>query len=166
MIKNQRSSADLDDPAFRRLDAACLNTGQGIVQLLDDGADLLHAVGEEDLLAVVVDASKRGNNGCGAAQTRFFEDSGFNFSESDHALCDLEAQIVLRDIVDAAACDGGQDAVGCRDDQVAVLIDEDDVGAAGLLDLGAGGGIEIEVLRESFPVGFHNRQQAHRVVQA
>ena len=96
---------------------------------------MLHAVGEHDLLAVVVDAAERGNDRCGAAQARLSEVAVLDLLEGDDTLGDLEAQVVLRDIVDAAAGDGRQDALGSGDDQVAVLVDEDDVGAAGLLDL-------------------------------
>ncbi len=46
---------DYVDPALRCFNAAHLDTGEGIIQLLGDGAHLLHAAGQADLLAMVND---------------------------------------------------------------------------------------------------------------
>ena len=53
-----------------------------------------------------------------------------------------------------------------RDDKRAVLLHEQDVGATGLLDIGAGLGVEIQVLGIALAVSFHRGLKGHGVVEA
>ena len=116
------------DPPFGGFDPAHLNSGQSVIQLLHDGAHLLHSVGELDLLAVVVDLADRGDDSCCSAESALLEIAVFHFREKNFSLHDLHAQIILSHIVDAAAGDGRKNAVGSGDDQSIVLINQKDVG--------------------------------------
>ena len=52
------------------------------------------------------------------------------------------------------------------DDQVALLVDEEDVGAAGLLNIGARLAVEVHVLGVALGVSLHAGLEAHGVVEA
>ena len=80
------------------------------------------------------------------------------------ALLHLHAEIILRHLQQAAPGDGGENGVGLGGDQLAVLGDENHVGAAGLLNVGAGGGVHVDVLVKALLVGVHNVVKAHSVV--
>ncbi len=53
-----------------------------------------------------------------------------------------------------------------RNDERAILFHEQDVGATGLLDIGAGLGVEIQVLGIALAMGLHRGLKGHGVVQA
>ena len=112
---------------------------------------------------MVHDGAQGRDDGSGAAQAGLGEVT--DFAEGHGALLHFHAQILLVNILQRAAGDGGQDGVGLGGDQ-GVALDEDDVGAAGLLDVGAGGGVHIHVLVVALLVGIHDVVKAHGVVQA
>ena len=115
---------------------------------------------------MVVDLADRGDDRCGAAQAALGEGSVLDFLQGDFALGDAEAQVIAGNGDQGAAGDGGQDGGGLGHDQVAVLGDEEDVGAAGFLDLGAGCRIQVDIFSEAPVVGVHDGVQAHGIVEA
>ena len=123
---------DSADPAFRCLDAAHLDACKCIVQLLDRRTHLLHTGRECDDLVTVNDLADRGDNCSCAAETALFELA--ELCEGNVTLLDFEAEIMLCNILKRASCDGRKDCRRTDCDEL-VALDEDDVGAAGLLDL-------------------------------
>ena len=89
------------DPAFRSLDAAHLDAGEGLVELLGDGAHFRHAAGEADLFAVVHDLADGGDDGCGAAEAAFREIG--DLVKVDLSLLGFQAKIFLGNIDEGAA---------------------------------------------------------------
>lgn len=154
---------NLVNPPLRRFDMPHLNARQGIIKLLDDGTHLLHAAGEADLPAVVVDLADGRDDGRRAAEAAFLEVR--HFREQHFAFIHLETEIMLGDIGNGAARDRRQDARRLRHDEIAVRIDKDDVRAARLLDLRARRRIEVDVLGKALAVRRHDGMQAHRVVK-
>ena len=112
--------------------------------------------------AVVVDGTHRGDDSSGAAEAALFE--LVDFAEGHVTLFHFHAQIFLGNMDDGTTGNGGQDGFGLGGHQ-GVALDEDDVGAAGLLDVGAGGGIQVDVLVIALLVGIHDGIQAHGIVQ-
>ena len=74
----------------------------------------------------------RADDGRGAAQAALDEVAVEDLLELDGAFDDVHAAVVLGHHHQRAAGDGGQDGVrvALGDDQVALLVDEEDVGAA------------------------------------
>ena len=152
-------SLDDPDPALGGLDAAHLDAGEGVVELPDGGA---HS-GVVDLPAVIHDGAQGGDNRGGAAQAGLLKIA--DLAEGDGTLLHLHAQVLLGDVQQGTAGDGGQNGVRQGGDQ-GVALDENHVGSAGFLDMGAGGGIQIDVLVIALLVGVHNVVQAHGIVQS
>ncbi len=124
---------------------------------------MLHAI--DDALLAVVDLANGRNDGRGAAHAAL--DKLVDLVELDRALLDLKAK-VLGHLDQRATGDGGQDGVGegLGNNQVAVLLDKDDVGAAGLLDVGAGLRVEEEVVGVALLVRQDAGVKRHGVVEA
>ena len=72
---------------------------------------------------------------------------------------------MLPDIQERAAGDGGQNAVRVRRDHLSVPGDENDVGTAGLLNKGARGCIQIEILIVPLLMCVGDCKQTHGIVQ-
>ena len=64
---------DYLQPSLWSLDAAHLDAGQCLIQLLCDRSHLGHAAREADLVAVVYDLADRGDNSSGTAETALSE---------------------------------------------------------------------------------------------
>ena len=99
---------DYLDPAFRSLDAAHLDAGQCLIQLLGDRSHLGHAAREADLFAVIDNLANRGDNGCCTAKTALCK--VFYFVEVDLTLLNLESEVVLCYYEQRAAGNGRKDA--------------------------------------------------------
>ena len=133
------------------LDSTGLDTSQGLAELLHHRTDLGVASREGHSLIgtvdLVVDLADRRDNGSGAAQTALNKGAGLDLGPLDGTLVDGHAQ-VLSDLNERTTGDRGKNGVGVRlrDDKRAVLLHEQDVGSTGLLDIGAGLGVEIQVL--------------------
>ena len=124
---------NLENPSFGRFDFALLDAAQGRVQLRQHGTHFVHAGGNANLLAVVVNQTDRADDRRRAAQAAFREIR--HFREIHLALFHRPMQVLFRHDEQAAAGDGGQDGVALGRDQLAVLGDENEVRAAGFLDL-------------------------------
>ena len=75
------------DPAFGRFDMAHLDSGEGIVKLLDYRSHLFHAAGHADFVSMIHDLSNRGDDSRGSAETAFRE--VFYLVEANRAFLDL-----------------------------------------------------------------------------
>ncbi len=73
---------------------------------------------------------------------------------------------MLSHINDGTSCDGRQNRVGLRYHQCPLLIHEDGVGSPGLLYVGSGGSIQIQVLGKALSMCHHGSMKAHGIVQA
>ena len=116
-----------------------------------------------NFLAVIHNGAHRGDDRRRAAQAALGKFA--DLCQLHGALLHLHAEIILRHLQQAAPGDGGENGVGLGGDQLAVLGDENHVGAAGLLDVGAGSGIHVDVLVVALLMGVHNVVKAHGVVQ-
>ena len=148
------------DPVVLIFNSTRLDTSQGLAELLHHRADLGVAsreghglVGAIDL---VVNLANRRDDGSGAAQAALDKGTGLDLDPLDGTLVNGHAQ-VLSNLNERTAGDGGQDGVGVRlrNDERAVLLHEQDVSATGLLDIGAGLGVEIQVLGIALAMGLH-----------
>ena len=113
---------------------------------------------------MVNDLADGRDDGGSAAEAGFGEIG--HFGEGHFALFHFHAEVVLGNVEQGAAGDGRQDAVALGSDELAVLGDEDEVGAAGLFHLGAGGGVEVHVFSVALAMGVHDGVEAHGVVEA
>lgn len=71
-IENQNLLNYLD-PALRSLNAAHLDAGQCLIQLLRDRSHLGHAAREADLIAMIYDLADRRDDSCGTAKATLCE---------------------------------------------------------------------------------------------
>ena len=71
-VKNQNLLNYLD-PALRSLNAAHLDAGQCLIQLLCDRSHLGHAAREADLIAMIHDLADRRDDSCGTAKATLCE---------------------------------------------------------------------------------------------
>ena len=148
------------NPSLWSFNLTHLDTGEGLVELLHHGA---HS-GVGVLLAVIHNLADGRDHRRGAAQAGFREIA--QLLNAHHTLFHLQVQVVLGNLDQGTAGDGGQDGIGLGNHQLAVLGHEQDVGAAGLLNVGAGRGIHIEVFVIALLMGFHNVIKAHGVIEA
>ena len=96
-----------------------------------------------NFLAVIHNGAHRGDDRRRAAQAALGKFT--DLRQLHGALLHLHAEIILRHLYQAAPGDRGKYGAGLGGDQLAVLGNEDQVGAAGLLDVGAGGGVHVDV---------------------
>jgi len=157
-------SGYLLDPAFGGFYAAHLDAGEGIVELGEHRAHILHAGRHADFLAMV-DYLADGRDDGGRTAEAGFGKIG-HFGKQHFTFFHFHAEVVLGDMEQGAAGDGRQDALALGSDELAVLGDEDEVGAAGLFHLGAGGGVEIHVFGIALTMSVHDGVEAHGVVEA
>ena len=115
-----------------------------------------------NFLAVIHDGAHRRDDRRRAAQAALGKFA--DLRQLHGALLHLHAEIILRHLYQTAPGDGGKDRAGLGGDQLAVFGNEDQVGAAGFLDVGAGGGIHVDVFVVALLVGVHNIVKAHGVV--
>jgi len=128
----------LDDPAFGTFDFAALDAGEGLAKLGHDGTGLLHA-GKLDGLVIVGDLAHGTDDRRRTAKAGLDEVAVHDLADLDRSLVDLHAQHVGGDGHERAARDGGEDGVRVAHGhhERALFVDEDDVGTACLLDIGA-----------------------------
>ena len=115
---------------------------------------------------MIVDFSDRGNHRCRTAETALLECSVLNLLPVYRALIHLHSKVVLCHIDKASSCDGRKDGIRLRNHQMIVLIHEEDVGSAGLLNLRSCCCIQVNVLRKAFLMCRNNCMQAHCIVQS
>ena len=72
---------------------------------------------------------------------------------------------MLCDILKGTSCNGRKDRRGTYSDEL-IALDEDDICAAGLLDLCTGRRIRIQILCEALVMRLNNCVKAHRIVEA
>ena len=120
------------DPSLRCFDASHLDTGQCVVQLLDDRTHLLHSAWEADFLAVIIDLSDRRDNCSSTAKTTLCKI--FNLIEVDLTLFSFQSKVFLCNVDQRTTCDGRKDAVRLRCYNLAVFSNEDEVCSACLLN--------------------------------
>ena len=112
---------------------------------------------------MIDDLADGGNDRRRAAESAFCHVG--QLGEINLALLNGETEIFLCHVDETAAGDRGKNAVRLRGNDLALLRDEEDVRAAGFLDLGAGLGVEIDVLVVALLVRVYDVVEAHRVVQ-
>ena len=152
---NVKLSADLADPALRSFNGAVLDAREGRAQLRAHFAHLVHAGRNHDVAFVGVDEAHRGEHRGRAAEAAFLE--VLDLVEANLAFNNLEAEIVFADVDERAPGDRRKNRVRPRNDERVVLINEEDVGAAGFLNVGAGLRIEVEVLGIAVAVGLDRK---------
>ena len=106
----------------------------------------------------------RGDDGSRAAGAAFLH--VLDFVETHLALNHVQTKVVFGHINERAAGDGRQNRRALRDDQVVVLIDEENIGAARLFNVSTRLRIQVEVFSIAGAVRIHRRVQAHGVVKA
>ena len=98
---------DYLQPSLRCLDAAHLDSGKCLVQLLGDRSHFVHAAWEADLFAVVNNLSNRRDNSSSTAKTALCE--VFYFIEVYFSFLCLKSKVFLGNIDQGTACDGWKD---------------------------------------------------------
>ena len=117
-MKNQNLLNYLD-PALRSLNAAHLDAGQCLIQLLRDRSHLGHAAREADLIAMIYDLADRRDDSCGTAKATLCEI--LYFIEVNLAFLDVQSEVILCYDEQRTTGDGRQDAVGLRGNDLIVL---------------------------------------------
>ena len=110
---------DYLQPSLWSLDAAHLDSGKCLVQLLGDRSHFVHAAWEADLFAVVNNLSNRRDNSSSTAKTALCE--VFYFIEVYFSFLCLKSKVFLGNIDQGTACDGWKDTVRLRCYNLAVF---------------------------------------------
>lgn len=145
--------ADFADPAFRRFNFAVLNAGERLTQTTADFAHLIHAGRQNDVAFMRMNEADRGDDGSRAAEAAFLH--VLDFVEAHLAFNHVQTEVVLGHINERAAGDGGQNRRALRNDQVVVLIDEENIGAARLFNVSTRLRIQVEVFSIAGAVCIH-----------